>query len=310
MPPDTPFDLSRARVCVVLNPGSGRRDRGRCQALLRRGLDGRAAELSLRTARRGADLPRIAARAVAEGFDLIVAVGGDGTQAAVAGAVAGTDAAMGVIPGGTFNFFARDLGVGDTVEAAIATLLDGRIRAVDVGQINDTVFLNNVSFGAWPRILERREAVYRRWGRSRVAAYLSALGAFRDLRHPVALKTIDEGVETRYSTALAFVAKSAVQLEQLGLEGANAIRDGHLAIFVARARGPRQLAGAALRLAFGFAARGSDFDLVIDDDLVIDTMPARRDVAHDGERTRLTGPFRLRVRRGALRVVVPAGGGP
>ncbi|WP_240602612.1 diacylglycerol/lipid kinase family protein [Paracoccus endophyticus] len=301
------LDLSRARVCVILNPRSGRKDGGRCETLLHQGLAGQAAALSMRTARRGGDLPRMAAEAVAQGYDLIVAVGGDGTQAAVAGAVAGTDVVMGVIPGGTFNFFARDAGVGDTVEQAIQTLRDGRVQAMDVGQINDTVFLNNVSLGAYPRILERREAVYRRWGRSRIAAYLSALGAIRDLRHPVALKTIDDGVETRYSSALVFVAKSAVQLEQMGLEGADAIRAGHLAIFVARARKPRQLIGSALRLALGFAARGNDFDLVIDDDLVIETVPARRDVAHDGERTRMTGPFHLRVRPGALRVLVPAG---
>lgn len=300
-------DLSACRLCVIRNRGSGKQDAEAQAKTIREALQGRVAEFALRETSRGDQLQDLARQAVRDGFDVVVAAGGDGTQSAIAGALAGTDTLMGVLPGGTFNYFARDLGVGETIEDALETLLDARPRAVDVGQIDGLVFLNNVSLGAYPRILERREAVYRRWGRSRIAAYLSALGAIRDLRHPVALKTIDDGVETRYSSALVFVAKSAVQLDQMGLEGADAIRAGHLAIFVARARKPRQLIGSALRLALGFAARGNDFDLVIDDDLVIETVPARRDVAHDGERTRMTGPFHLRVRPGALRVLVPAG---
>ncbi|MEF9605239.1 diacylglycerol kinase family protein, partial [Paracoccus sp. PXZ] len=142
------------------------------------------AALEVRGTGRGADLPAMARAAVAEGFDLIVAAGGDGTQAAVAGAVAGTPAAMAVIPGGTFNYFARDLGSGETVEAALKIFDAPRIRRVHVGEMNGMIFLNNVSFGAYPEILRRRESIYRRWGRSRLAAYWSAVAALWTLRRP------------------------------------------------------------------------------------------------------------------------------
>ena len=63
---------------------------------------------------------------------------------------------------------------------------------------------------------------------------------------------------------------------------------------------------AALRLAFGSVARGRDFELVVADEILIETRQSRRTLAIDGEKERVTGPFRLRVCRDALSVLVPA----
>ncbi|MDO5612966.1 MAG: diacylglycerol kinase family protein [Paracoccus sp. (in: a-proteobacteria)] len=300
--PTTPFDLSRARVCVILNAGSGKQSGDDIAILLERELAPRAAEFSLIRTARGDDLPRLARQAVSDGFSLIVAVGGDGTQSAIAGALTGSDVVMGVIPGGTFNYFARDLGVGETPEQALETLLGGRTGRIHVGTINGQVFLNNVSFGAYPDILKQREDIYRRWGRSRIAAYWSVIVALRNLRRPMRL-TVGERV---FTTALAFVANNRLQMEQFDLDGKEAIEAGKFALMIAHASRPWPLIGAALRLAFGRSARGSDFDLIVTDQITIETRPARQLVAHDGEKSRMDGPFRLQVHRNALTVLLPA----
>lgn len=305
MQQQTSFDLARARVCVVMNPGSGKQDGDALTDLLERELPPRVAEFALYRAATGADLPRLARKAVAEDFDLIVAAGGDGTQAAVAGELAGTEAVMGVIPAGTFNFFARELGVGENPEQGLETLLAGRPATVHVGDINGLVFLNNVSFGAYPKILQRREDTYRRWGRSRVAAYWSVIAALVNMRHPMRLLADDGRQERHFRTALAFVANSAYQLDAFGLDGAEAVRSGHFALLIAKANRPVALIGAALRLAFGKAGRDSDFDLIVTDRITIETRPNRQLIAHDGEKTRMTGPFHLAVRRDALKVLLP-----
>lgn len=306
MTPTEPFRLSDKKLVLLFNRKSGKRAGQDVQAMLRERLAPAVGEFDLRPLTKGQDIVDVAVAAVREGADIVAALGGDGTQAAVAQALAGTPAAMGVLPGGTFNYFARELGVGDTIPEAIETLLNPQLRQVSTGDLNGRVFLNNTSFGAYPEILEKRESHYARWGRSRIGAYWAVLVALRDLRHPMQLSLQVDGEQRDYRTALAFVAKSAFQLETLGLEGAEQVRQDHLAIFIARAHKARDLIGPALRLALGLSTREKDFDLVISDDVQIQTQPNRRLVAHDGEKTRMTGPFRLRVKPGALNVLVPA----
>lgn len=300
-----PFDLSRARVCAIVNVGSGKKSGHDIADTLQKRLQGHVGSLEIRRTENGASLPDIARHAAADEFDLVLAVGGDGTQSAVAGALAGTGIAMGVIPGGTFNYFARDLGVGETVDAAIETVLAGRAQAIDIGDLNGMVFLNNVSFGAYPEILRQREDIYRRWGRSRIAAYWSVILSLLKLRQPMRLTARTERGERAFTTALVFAAKSAYQLETLGIDGAEAIRRGELALLVARPHRPRGLVLAALRLALGKSTRGDDFELVCADDITIVTGRRHQLVAHDGEKTRMSGPFHLRVRHGDLTVLVP-----
>ncbi len=300
------FDLGAARVAAILNGASGRGDGSDIAALLDARLRPAAASLDILRPGKGQDLIGMAA-AAARSHDLVIAAGGDGTQAAVAQALAdaGDGTVMGVIPGGTFNYFARDLGVGDTPEDAIQTLLNARIRPVSVGDMNGKVFLNNISLGAYPEILEKREAAYRRFGRSRFLAYWATLHALMDLRHPLHL-TAHIGDETRhFHTALAFVAQSETQLENFGLDGADAVRRDKLPLFVAKAKRPWPLMRAALRLALGRTSKGEDFEMIVSDDFVIETDTRTRHVAHDGERSRLPAPLTLTIRKDALRVLVP-----
>ena len=300
------FDLSTARVAVILNSGSGKGDGSDIAQALEQQLRPASGHLDILRPAKGQDLIRLASEA-ARTHDLVIAAGGDGTQAAVAQALADADSptVMGVIPGGTFNYFARDLGVGDTTAQAIQTLLNARVQPVSVGDMNGKVFLNNISLGAYPEILEKREAAYRRFGRSRFLAYWATLRALMDLRHPLHL-TAHVGDETRqFHTALAFVAQSETQLETFGLEGADAVRRDKLPLFIAKAKGPLPLIRAALRLALGRTSHGEDFELIISDDFVIETDRATRHVAHDGERSRLPAPLTLTIRKDALRVLVP-----
>lgn len=303
-----PFDLSSSRLCVIRNKGSGKDDDKAELEAITTGLQPHVAHFELRETDDGSSLIDIAAQAVSDGFDVIVAAGGDGTQSAVAGAVAGSDAIMGVLPGGTFNYFARDLGVGETIEDALHTIQHSRVAAVDVGKIENLVFLNNVSLGAYPHILKTRESIYKRWGRSRIAAYWSVMVAMRRLRDPMSLTARVDGETRHFNTALAFVARSAYQLDSFGLDGAEAIRNGNFAVLIARARKPMPLMRSALRLAVGLSAKDSDFDLIVTDELTIETGKAQQLIAHDGEKTMMASPFHLKVWHDGLRVLLPADG--
>jgi len=305
----TSYDLARASVCVIVNMGSGRKDGAAIAEQIRQRLQDRVARLELRHLEKGGDVLATARTAVDAGFDLIVAAGGDGTQAAVATAIAGTGTAMAVMPGGTFNYFARDLGTGETLDEALKVFDAPSLRMVHAGEMNGLLFLNNVSFGAYPEILKRRESIYKRWGRSRIAAYWSAVAALWNLRRPLRLTVRANGQERQFTTALAFVAKSAYQLEAFNLDGAEDIREGRLALLIARARKPGPLIRAALRLALGKTARYEDFDLISAEEMELETIPQHEYIAHDGEKSWMDSPFRVRVWPEALAILVPEGSG-
>lgn len=302
---DQRLDIGTARVALIANAKAGQKDAESRIEEIRARLAPRVAEFAIKPLRRGSEIAGTARDAANAGFDIIAALGGDGTQSAVAAALAGSRAVQAVLPGGTFNYLARELGVA-TMDEALDALLGGHVEARDLGQINDRLFVNNASLGLYPQILIRRESIYRRWGRSRIAAYWSVLREIRELRAPMRLTVIADGEEHHYRTPLAFIARSAYQLESLGLDGADAIRDGRFVLFLSKGHTRRALIAAAVRLALGQARTGTDFELVISDEIVVDSNKHRKWVALDGEKIPMPAPFRLKVLKGALRVCVPA----
>ncbi len=262
-------------------------------------------QFTLRLPSKGSDIESEARRALREGFGTIVAAGGDGTICAVASALVGTECRMGVLPMGTFNYFARSLEMPDSLDDCLTVIEAGNVRDIKVGEVNGRVFLNNASLGAYPAILKRREDVYRRWGRSRIAAYWSVVTTLVRFRRPLRITVGIDGKERSFRTPLVFAASNPYQLEQLGMNGVECARDGKLALFIGADRQGFDLVRSAFRLARGSAARHEDFEMFCGEAFTIDTRTDRRLVARDGEKELLEGPFTFRARPRALKVLAP-----
>jgi diacylglycerol kinase family enzyme len=214
-----------------------------------------------------------------------------------------------VIPLGTFNYFARSLELPEELPEAVAVVAEGAPRPVRIGEVNGKIFLNNASLGAYPAILERREQVYRKWGRSRIAAYWSVLSTLVRLKARLQLTVSADGETRAFRTPLAFVANNPYQLEMVGLDGADCVSAGHLALFIAPDSSRLGMLAHALRLAGGATSPDRDFELLCGDEIRMETKRRRLLVARDGERARLDGPFSFRVRHDALRVLLPQASG-
>ncbi len=292
-------------IRVILNAGSGKQRGSERADELRALFDHWPGRFDLCLVSSGGRIEGEARRAVAEGFPTVVAAGGDGTICAVASAVAGSASRMGVLSQGTFNYFSRSLGLPDSPEAAVAVLVTGEERAIDIGEVNGRVFLNNASLGAYSLILERREDIYRRWGRSRLAAFWSVVLTLARFRHPMTLKVTVDGEALRARSPLVFVANNAYQLDEFQLDGADCARAGKFALFLAPDSTRVQLITFAGRLALRRLVADRDFQLCCGEEILVETTRTTRLVARDGERERMTAPFRFRVRHGALRVLVP-----
>ena len=255
-------------------------------------------------AHRVSDLVALARKAVAECPGLLVAAGGDGTVNAIASVVVESDSVLGVLPMGTFNNFARDLGLPLDAESALDTLLEGRVVQVDVGEVNGRIFLNNSSLGLYPEIVANR--LWRqRLGMRKWPAF--ALAAFSTLRRfpllDVQLGASDAAVVGQ--TPLVFVGNNAYQMEGPSIGRRQRLDTGRLSLFTSHATRRSEL----LQLTVGMLLRRIRSEQVLDLTLVaevwIHTRRRKVRVATDGEVTELSGPLHYRSRAGALRVVAP-----
>lgn len=299
-------DSATPDICIILNTGAGSGKDAAFHEELEAALGRHPGRFRVERVDGGTRLRPSIRRAMDSGFRTIAAAGGDGTIGAVAQEIAATGILLGVIPLGTFNYVARGLGIPLDLADAIDTLAAVEASPFLVGEVNDRIFLNNASLGIYPAILEQREGVYRRFGRSRIAAHWSVVKTFVRLYRPLSIKVTVDGKAMRTRTPLVFIARSAYQMELFGLEGAEEVRNGRFAIFLAPDVGRLGLMSYALRLAWGGLRAGRDVEQLFGEDILIETRGYDRLVARDGERARLQTPLRFRVRRDALQVIAPA----
>lgn len=292
-------------VTVIMNGGSGRRRAADLQGAVIDGLGRRGVTADVRLVRSGDDISAAARKAVEQGAKTIVAAGGDGTINGVAQAVAGSEAVLGVLPLGTFNYFARSLDVPTSLEDALDLLATGTARPWPVGEVNGRIFLNNASIGAYPAILREREAIYGQWGRSRIAAGWSVLTTLARGVRPLRITMTSDGDSRGVVTPLVFVANNPYQLSMFNLDEGAAIANGDLAVFVAPDASSGELIRIATDLALGRARPWRDFALIPTDDMTIAMSDAATTVALDGERRSIMGPLRFRLLRDVLKVIAP-----
>jgi diacylglycerol kinase family enzyme len=290
------------RICVICNEGSGRNSRE--ADAIRVAMEVLGPGAVLRQVK-GAEIDDAARQAVRENFDAIVAAGGDGTIMTVAGQLLDGGPRFGVLPFGTFNYFARGLGIPEDPKGAAEVIVAGGTRRVSLAEVNGQVFLNNISLGIYPAILRTREDVYARWGRRRMAAHWSAAKTFLRFQRPLFLTIRADGQERRVRTPLLFAARSAYQLESFGLAGADCVAQGRFAVFVAPDTGRIGMASKALRLVRKAMAQGRDFELLCAEEVTIAARSPHLTIACDGEKMRLRTPLRLRIHRDALEVFAP-----
>lgn len=296
-------------ITVIMNTASGRDDKQDARAQIERVLAESSREYRILAPDTPAGLAPLAQSAVKgarQNGGIIAAAGGDGTINAVAGAVAGTGVPFGVIPLGTFNYFARNLGIPLDVDGATSVLLDGNTRPMHLGRVNARVFLINSSIGLYRRLQEEREQFKRRFGRNKLVAVVSGLVSL--LRHhrtyKVQIELDQEPVVVR--TPMLFFGMNTLQLEKLELPIADCTARGYLGVLVLRPMGRGELLGFALRGALQGLGEAPNLIMHCASKVTVHWPRASKmKVAIDGETCECSLPLRYEVMRNALNVVVP-----
>lgn len=249
--------------------------------------------------------PTEAARAASRRSSVVAAAGGDGTVSGVAAGLVGTSAVLGVIPLGTLNHFAKDLRIPLELEKAVATIVGGHVGSVDVGQVNDRIFVNNSSIGIYPSVVDAREEL-RRQGYRKWPAFV--LATFRVLRHyrGVFVKIEADGTQSVWRTPFVFVGNNEYVIDGIRLGGRTKLDAGRLFVYLAPRVRTRELPLLLVKALLGRVSRSGAFKTLSVSQLWIDTPTARRvRVAFDGEVTTMTTPLHYRTCPGALKVLLP-----
>jgi diacylglycerol kinase family enzyme len=250
----------------------------------------------------------VRAKAIAErGDELLIVGGGDGTVAAAASAVAGTETRLAVLPLGTLNHFARDLGIPTELEEVAKLIASGSERRVDVGEMNGRVFINNSAIGLYPLMVVDRDVQQKRLGRSkRLAVIVASIRTLARFNHRRLTLTINEEEKARIDTPLLFVGNNDYRLD-IGAAGQReSLDDGQLCVLVMRQKTRRGMIAASIRALFNRARPDDMVQLDGVERLRVASNRSFLAVSLDGEVVREAPPLDYRIRKRALRVIAPA----
>lgn len=298
------------KLAILLNRSGGTLQRdpdlsGRTEQAFRdAGLDSRVEAL---------DPDALQARAKAliasGGLDVLVVGGGDGTVGAAAALLADTNIALGVLPFGTLNHFARDAGIPGELDEAVKVIASGHIRSVDIAEVNGRVFVNNSSVGLYPLMVRDRERQQEHLGRGKWPAMARAAGraVWRLSKWRLRIGTEDETVHVE--TPILFIGNNAYETGLFGLGKRTALDEGKLYLYAIKAHGRFSLAKAVLQALLGRLDE-RDFVVISGAQAKVDSRRRALHVAADGEAFVTETPLRYRIRPKALKLLAPLASEP
>ena len=292
-------------VPVIINAGAGNPHVSKHVEKLTELFLAGGFRVDVRLASSGAELVALMRAAASERPRILVAAGGDGTISTAAAALAGASTVLGVLPFGTLNHFAKDLRIPLELEEAVGIIVDGYSIAVDVGDLNGRVFINNSSLGMYPDIVRDRKRQQTRLGRGKWHSLVwASIAAFR--RYPFLTVRFEvDGTKRVVVTPLVFVGNNEYTMEGFDIGARERIDRGRLSIYIIRKHGRASLVRLSLAALVGRLRQERDFEAFTETEFVIETRHKRILVAADGEVQRMETPLRYRIRPRSLRVIVP-----
>lgn len=243
--------------------------------------------------------------ALAAGAEALVAGGGDGTIRAVAGVLVGGDVPLGVLPVGTLNHFARDLGIPVELPAAVRVIANGVPRALDVGEVNGEIFINNSVLGLYPPVVQVRDQERREKNRNKWLATVSAIWKVLP-RHPLLhIRVTADGLIVDHQSRFVFVGNNEYEMSAFTYGARSRFDSGDLYLYIAKSRTRLGIIGLVLLSLFRDLKWTDRFDRFCLPEFTIETRKKAVPVYLDGEVVVLNPPLLYRNQPHALRVLLP-----
>jgi YegS/Rv2252/BmrU family lipid kinase len=239
-------------------------------------------------------------------YDVIIAGGGDGTVNAVASEIVGNgEIKLGILPLGTLNHFARDLGISTDMEEAVETIIAGHVKSVDVGEVNGRIFINNSSLGLYAEMVRLREGLQNSGHRKYLAALWASLRIFARFRrfhlelHPPG------GIAFKHATTMLFVGNNPYEMTWARLGARRFLDLGLLWVVMPTATTRLGLLRSLFAVLLDSRKTG-DIETFHAAHFSVASRRRLLKVAVDGEVMQLKPPLNYKIRPRSLQVIVPA----
>ena len=249
----------------------------------------------------------LAKGAIQKDYDVIVAGGGDGTVNAVASELVGNSAVkLGILPLGTLNHFARDLGLPTDIEKAVETIVASHVKSIDVGEVNGKIFINNSGLGLYPAMVKLREGLQKSGHRKLLAALWASLRIFARFRHLGLELHPPGGRVVKRETPMLFVGNNPYNTSLAGLGTRPSLDMGLLWVVMPTASGRWGLVRSLWAILTASEKTGDIYSIHAAN-LVVASRRRLIKVAVDGEVMQLRPPLNYRIHPKSLQVIVPSG---
>jgi diacylglycerol kinase family enzyme len=291
------------RITVLLNPRAGTQDDAAVERVTEAFGRARAGEPEIRIVE-GPLVRTAVSDALAHGSTILVAGGGDGTVSSVASALVGSDAALGILPLGTLNHFAKDLGVPLDLDEAVRVVAAGRVVRVDVAEVNGRPFINNASVGMYASLIAERQAMQRLGRRKWLAHGLAAARVWRRYHRLHVLLGAD-GRQRGGADTLRLHWQQRIPAERVRAGRPDEPRRRTASCVHGPRHASRRVARMILVAIFGDVCELEGFEAFTASEVTLDGGTPRLRVSLDGEVVILDNPLRFRLRTRALPVIVP-----
>lgn len=297
------------KTAIVLNRKAGSlvdRPLDDTIAAIRAAFERHGAEVTL-TVAEPADCTDEIRRAIDSDAELVVVGGGDGTLHTAANLIVPAGKALGILPLGTLNLLARDLGTPLDLDAAFQALADGELRPIDVAEVNGKIFLNSSVLGFYPNVVQQRERQRRRHRLLKWPAMGVALVRMLH-RLPLLDVHIDWGEGPRRVRTPVLAVSNNLYDPTPGslLVRRSALDSGRLGVYVARHRDAWGLLRLLGRAVLGTWRRDEGLELLTATQLTVRSRRHQLKMVNDGEVLQMEPPLTYRIRPKALTVLAPA----
>jgi YegS/Rv2252/BmrU family lipid kinase len=292
-----------SKIALIINERSGS---GAKQKALYKALEAYQDDVHIFDIFAYPSIKNIVAKAWEEGIRIMIAAGGDGTVSSVASAILelGLDAKLGVIPVGTLNHFAHDIGMPKSIEESVEIIMKGNSAFMDAVKINNKYFINNSSLGMYPFMVNERQSIKHRWYGKWVGMALSGFTTLK--RYPfITVEFENNGKRLMRKTPFIFIGNNSYNISAGNLGTRKKLNEGKLSIFIAHS-----LTRMALIKLLWHAVRGrlleqKDFDAIGLSKVEIKSRKRKIHVALDGEVVTMRGPLHYSIVPKALHVIIP-----
>lgn len=238
-------------------------------------------------------------------FEIITASGGDGTINGVATLVKDSDSTLGVIPSGTFNHFAKDVGIPLDFEEAVLNLVKGEISYIDFGSVNEMIFLNNSSIGQYPIAVLVREVARKRKKLNK--KFAMALAVIRtSIANPlITISTDSKENAEDIETPLIFIGNNYYDISPLNIGNRKNLTEGKLYAYVSKCKNIFCSLHVATLAFYNQLKLTSKFEQASFTEGTINSKSKRLAVAVDGEIFRMKTPLHYKINHKLLKIILP-----